>query len=168
MNRNLKTRQYLLSWQEADLFERVVREFLLDYCDVVRYTSYPRSWGIKFFYFIPFGIFIEDDRRDPRFLQAVEKLKGDLIKKITDNTMYNDVEQSKSTKMDHYFYDLSKKIKELLNDITLLNCPFGFNDPTFYRKDRLICSVISHEPIFVFRLTEKERRKLNSLGVVFD
>lgn len=160
-------KMYTISWDKARRFEPKMREYLLDKADMVRYSSYPKSTGLGCFFIIPF-VFDEDQRSEREFKEALNEWQADLIKKEAKNTLYNDVEQTSDYLVDHYYYRLSAGNRKRINGLTLLSNPFGLADPTFYRGEEMIGAVISHEPIIILFLTDRELRFLKDRLIHFD
>ncbi len=129
-------------------FEKHVTWFLQN-ADIVRWTR--RSWtkGIIFRKKIA-----GDD--DPQFKSAFEGLQVDFLRKVKNNQEYGEDETSQSN--EHYFFRLSprmkKKIKEeLLQWNSTLHLPtfYGFEDPAFYKGDKILGYIISHEGMVFVR-----------------
>ena len=161
-------KEYSLSFDKAEKSEQAVRKFLLRNSDSVRLTE-VHSVELGFF-----KIKRRGGEKDRRFIETLEKLKPFFIKKIINNKKFNDIEQSKKAKFTHYLYRLSPKLKLIINQEKLFfNYPntkdlYGFEDPTFYKNDLMIGSVITHEPIIIMYLTVTEKSTLEKKGVVFD
>jgi len=156
---------YNISFDSAREQEEMVRKYLLEKADIVRYTNYPNEWALGILVIIPFPIY--KNCRGKEFQKSLQEFKADFIKKETNNMLYNGVPQENHL-VDHYYYRLSDRMKKFINEITLLSNPLGFADPTFYKENKIICSIISHEPVFVFILDDSERQELNQKGIIFD
>jgi hypothetical protein len=165
-------KQYTLSFDKAQESEKIVRTFLLENSNIVRLTEI--SWTeIGFFKIKRFG-----GEKDRKFVETLEKLEPFFLKKITNNKRFDDIEQGKKSRFNHYYYRLSPILKSSINKQTLIWNSFppcseilifyGFEDLTFYKDDEMIGSVITHEPIIILHLTEPEKKKLEKQGVVFD
>ncbi len=148
--------------------EPVLRHFLLSHSDSIRLTEI-RHVEIGFFRIKRFG-----GEKDIKFIETLGKLKPFFIKKITNNQKYNDIEQHKNAKYNHYFYRLTPTLKTIINKEKLFfNYPHfgslhGFEDPTFYKKEVMMGGVITHEPIIILYLTAGEKSALEKKGVFFD
>lgn len=161
--------QYQLSWDEARENEPAIRSFLLKKANIVRYTVRHDGIGCIGLYFIPLvPTFPKNYQKHSKFREFQEKHKEDYIRKETNNYLYDDVPQFPGSRFHHYYYKLTENILSEINEITLLSSPYGFEDPTFYYNNQIVCSVISHEPIIVLFITEEERKGLNQEGVLFD
>ncbi|MEI8143569.1 MAG: hypothetical protein WCG48_03085 [Candidatus Berkelbacteria bacterium] len=159
---------YLLSFDEARSNELLIRKFLLSKASKVRYTMRHEGWGCGLLIILPFILPPKNYFRDMKFKETIKNLGKDFIEQKIDNTLYNDVANSRNSRFHHYFYRLSKNTTAEINKMTLLDSPYGFEDPTFYIDDLMIGSIISHEPVFVLYLTQEERRSLNQKGIVFE
>lgn len=149
--------------------EKVIRQFLLKNSDILRLTEHHWS-EIKFFKIKRHG-----GEKDEKFLSTLESFKQYFIKKVISDKKFNDLKQPGKSKFTHYFYKLSPKIKNLLNEETLLwnHCFesknfYEFEDPTFYNKNVMLACAVTHEPYIVLYLTEKEKKSLEKQGVLFD
>lgn len=157
--------------------EEAVRKFLLKGSNTVRLTRV--NWSVSLFGFLTavnrkFGKQFGNDN-DPKFISFRDKIQKDFIRKAVNNKKYANIQQGKQ-KWEHYFYRLSNDMKALFNKETLFFNPllsasspnfYGFEDPTFYRKDKIIGYVISHERMVVLYLTEQEKKLLEKQGVFF-
>jgi hypothetical protein len=95
-----------------------------------------------------FGIrrFVPTDT-DEHFEKTKALLKKDFIRKERNNRRFNDITQPSGT-FEHYFYKLTPKLKRLLRDDEYCDSGrklYGFEDPTFYRKGKIIGCYISHD-----------------------
>jgi hypothetical protein len=141
--------------------EIILRQFLLEKADKIRLTRY--IWGI---------IFKHGQDSDPKFIMVKNNLNTDLLRVEKNNTKFNDIEQGNQV-FEHYFYQFSDNIKNLLNKETLFfdQIPnssksfYGFQDPTFYINNKMLSCVISHEQEIIFDLSEKEISLLKSKSV---
>ncbi len=162
--------EYTLSFDNAEESEEIVREFLLKNSDSLRLTE-VHSINLGFF-----KINRDGGVKDEKFIETLDRIKPFFIKRITNNKKYNNIEQRKKAKFTHYFFKLSPKIKKMISQSTLFwnyaplshGLFYGFEDPTFYKKDIMIGCVITHEPIILLYLTPKEKLKLEKKGVFFD
>ena len=161
-------KKYTISFDKAKKSEQTIRKFLLCNSDSVRLTEVHS---------IEFGFFKINKKvgeKDKKFIETLEKLKPFFIKRITNNKKFNDIEQSKKAKFNHYFYRLSPTLKSIINKEKLFfNYPnievlCGFEDPTFYKDDVMIGSIITHEPIIILYLTVMEKSTLEKNGAFFD
>ena len=75
---------------------------------------------------------------------------------------------------EYYFYDLNEDLKEILNLETMVwsvspQLPgdrfYGFEDPTFYQKNKIMGEVISHKGDIYLYLSDSEKKKLEAEGV---
>ncbi len=147
--------------------ENIVRQFLLINSDTFRITS-ARWVELGFLSLIRKG-----GKNDPKFIDAKRKLEKYFVKKIINNKRYDNLEQFKNSEFEHYFYKLSKEMKNRINKETLIwqvNPPenktfYGFEDPVFYKKDKIIGFVISHECYIFLNLNKPEKKNLNRKGV---
>jgi hypothetical protein len=165
----MERKKYHLCFDKAEKYEKDIRRFLLSSSDVIRVTEH--HWTeVKLFKITKYG-----GEHDERFMAVVKELKPFFIKKIINNEKYEGIVQSKKAEFTHYFYKLSPKFKKMLCEDTIiwLDAAFsknfyGFEDPTFFKKNTMIGSVISHEPIISLYLTDKEKKELDRKGVMFD
>ena len=74
----------------------------------------------------------------------------------------------------YYYYMLSKNLKKMINKEGLFVGWGGgspifpcFRDPTFYRNNKMLADVVSHEPEVTLYLTIAEKEHLQRIGVVF-
>ena len=139
--------------------EQILRCFLIHNTDTIRLTRI-----IWHHLILPYKTIGSD--KDPKFIQLVTSLKDDLIKKEVSNKKFNDVEQGKRKRFEHYYYKLSPAIIKTLNTETLsFKTPpntlfYGFEDPTFYKNNRMIASIISHENTAILYLDDKQAKEL--------
>lgn len=166
--------QYMTTFENTKESEGVLRKFLFDNSDKVRFTNTPIAFeaekkGNKF---MIMSDGVAEAESGQEFQKTLEELKPDFIKQVINNKKYNDIEQSRNSRFTHYFYKLSNKIKEMITEETLFfHYPVnqskfhGFEDPTFYKGEEMIASVISHEPLVFLYLTTKEKEYLEFKGV---
>ncbi|MDO8656560.1 MAG: hypothetical protein Q7K45_04940 [Nanoarchaeota archaeon] len=163
-------REYTISFNQAILSEKVILSFLLQTSNVVRFTEV--HWReLSFLELEKLG-----GDNDLKFVNTLNMIHHFFIRKITNNQRYNDIPQRKSFEYNHYFYRLTAKLKALLSKETLFwsSMPpyatifYGLEDPTFYKEDEIIGSIITHEPIAILYLTLSEMRELKRKGVKFD
>lgn len=147
--------------------EAIVREFLLHKADTIRLTSVVRT-ELRWFKIIKRG-----GQQDPQFVKTLNRLHQDFQRKVTNNKRFDDIRPGKKAIFTHYFYRLSVNLKKKLNQETLFWLLFpptsknfyGFEDPTFYHKNKMIGGVISDERYFFLYLTEAEKKRLEAQGV---
>ena len=159
--------------------EPIIRRFLIYNSNVLRLTRFKikkwrpiqeRLWA-KF-------CSNENKDEDHIFEKLLGKLKKDLIKVETNNKKFNEITQSKGSSFDHYYFKMSKEIKERLNKGKLISYPsgsyfdeacnfYGFEDPTFYKNDKMFGCYITHEGDVVLYLTKAQRKSLENKGVRF-
>lgn len=155
--------EYLISdIHECYRLEGAVRQFLLSESDQVRFTaiesddsnSNPHS----------------DVQKHHSFLSTPQILSEDLISNEVSQVRFNGVKQSEG-EFRHFYYRLSPRLKEMLNQQTLLwgswnwGAFYGFEDPTFYSGrtgwKEMVGSVISHEPLIYLYLNNEDYKKLD-------
>ncbi|MEJ0021831.1 MAG: hypothetical protein WDN47_04660 [Candidatus Doudnabacteria bacterium] len=182
MNENeYKTKEYMVWFSRSDATEPAIRNFFFTNSNTVRFTRYF-SKKLNFLNFINFEMgkssvepgFVE---KEQRFLKQFSELKEDFVKEVRDNTKYNDIEQgvwNKNKLFVHYFFNLSDKMKQKLNETLLVWWPhsdkqfYGLEDPTFYNNRQMIGSVITHESAAMLNITPDEKGFLIKQGVIFD
>ena len=169
-----------LNKKEFEKQEELIRRFLLKNSSILRLTRI--TWCPALFGFITLigkkgskKAFGTDT--DPKFIKFNERLESDFIKRIVNNKKYNDLKQPLNQKYEHYFYKLSRKLRDLINKETLFFTNinnyydtenfYGFEDPTFYKNKEMIGYVISHELQVGLYLTEKERHNFENKGIKF-
>ncbi|MBI2147810.1 hypothetical protein HYU19_05045 [Candidatus Woesearchaeota archaeon] len=143
--------------------EKALRSFFLQKADILCMTS--TRWTEWEF---PFKIRRYGGDADKKFVDTTKSLRTDLVKKKTNNKRYGDVAQGKHSVYTHYFYRLSRQLKKKLSEETLFWNMFppssrqfyGFEDPTFYRGNRMVGGVVSHDRYLFLYPTEKERKAL--------
>lgn len=153
-------KEYLLILDEirdskkADKVEAVVRDYLFSQADKIRLTQKKTRFGLLFK-----KIGYDDD---PKFQQTLKNLQDDFFSKETDNELFH-LDQHKGKVFNHYYYKFSPKIKDIINKLTLIwmfegpdhKSPFyGFEDPSFYKDEKLITHVVSHERMIYLYLDE--------------
>lgn len=148
-------REYFIGFNEIDypektdpnksaIIEVALRNYILSQADTVRLTQTETRYGFLFRK--------KGHDQDPKFQKTLEALKDDFIRKEIDKERYH-IEQGFGQTFKHYFFKLSPRIKEIINKYTLVwmfwpqleSELYGFEDPSFYKDDRLIAHVISHE-----------------------
>ena len=153
--------------KDSKRLEVSIRRFLLKNSDVLRLTR--MCYRENFFN-------IKGDNHDPIFIHVKKNLQKYFIKKVRSNKRFNDISQGKNISFEHYFYKLSKKIRDLINKETLFYYVpalhpkdnfYGFEDPTFYKKDRMIGCVISHEKMVAIYLSDYEKNTLEKKSISF-
>lgn len=164
-----KREEYYLEFDQARQYDRSITEFLLEYCDTVRYTvtNFSHSCSCVTFLFVPIPIFNKDIYRDKRFQNTLDQFSISLLREKRDNTKYNNIQQG-NRKFHHYFYKTNNATLKYIKQYGILENPYGFEDPTFYKNNQMIASVISHEPIIILFLTDQERQALNRKNVIFE
>src|SRR3989338_8183711 len=145
--------------------ELIVRSFLLQQSDTLRLTR--QSWSVfSWFRFQKFG---HDEDLD--IIRVLKTLKEYFRKKIKSNRMD---EKGKIKEFEYYFYDLKDDLKEIVDIETIVwgvspQLPgdrfYGFEDPVFYRKNKILGEVISHEGDIYLYLTDAQKKKLEAEGV---
>ena len=171
---------YEVIYENAENSEKIIRKFLLDSSNVVMFANVPTLVINKSKFKKPrlFG-----HERDPEFIKFLKKIKKDFIKKIYKDrnchmSKYGGCQDSYHGY--HYYYSLSKEIKDMVNKETLIpynsiNRPvrnirkqfYHFEDPTFFKDNKLVGYVITHEPEFKLFLTLHEKQTLEKNDVVF-
>lgn len=159
-------------------WEKTLRDFFLNNSDTLRLTRI--TWGSSLF-----GLITIINKKsgktggtdnDPKFIEFRDSIKKDFIKKIVSNKKYSNIKQPLKQKFEHYFYKLSEKIKTLINKNTLFfnlllskssDDFYGLEDPTFYKKGKMLGCVISHEQQISLFLTNKEKEMLERKGIEF-
>ena len=144
--------------------EKIIRKFLLSNSDKVRLTA------IWWFEFVFFRIVRKGGEKDFEFTHVRDQLKKDFIIKVINNKKYESISQFKHSKFEHYFYRLSDSLKYKINSETLIwkvtppisEFFYGFEDPVFYKKNKIIGSVISHESYIFLHLTDSDRKRLET------
>ncbi|MDO8553698.1 MAG: hypothetical protein Q7S22_02735 [Candidatus Micrarchaeota archaeon] len=161
------TKEY---WVDTDKTkEELIRLYLLKNSDALRLTRMEQT-TLGLFYIKKL---VEDD--DPFFLAVVKNLEKDFLKKVINNKRFNDLPQGKNSKYQHYFYKLSANIKKMLDKETLFwwvmppknDSFYGFEDPSFYKKGKMIGSIISHEMYVALYLSVKEKIALENKDFIF-
>ncbi len=163
-------REHTISFDRAIKAEKAIRTFLLRESNVVRFTE------VHWSELSPLKLEKLGGDEDIKFINALNMLHPFFIKKITNNKRFNDIPQRKSFKYNHYFFRLTPKLKRLLTKETLFwsSMPpystsfYGLEDPTFYKEEGMIGSIITHEPIAILYLTASEKKELQRKGVKFD
>ncbi len=181
----MKRREYSLSFQKAEKAEKELKKFFLKEADMVRFTHRPiaqTSKGSKAFVVLGVGksrdkkSVVHGDKKDPFFVQLLKELQKDFVKKARNDLLFYGIKH-KGELFDHYFYRLSSGMKKRLNSNSLCkpccaNYPMRrlpyFEDPTFYKKGKMIGSIISHEPMVFLFLTDDEKKGFDRLNVEFD
>ncbi len=145
--------------------EPIVRSFLLQRSDTFRLTRL--NWQVfSWFRFQKWG---HDD--DLNVIRVLNTLKEYFRKKIKSNRMD---EKGKIKEFEYYFYDLDSDLKEIIDTETMVwnvlpQLPgdrfYGFEDPTFYKKNKIVGEVISHEGDIYLYLSDSEKKKLEAEGV---
>ena len=152
-------REYVLGFNNVFKSERVVREFLCEKCNTVRFTLIETKQ--------------RGGEKDATFLATVDHLRDDFIEKEVDSCRYT-IEQGGNILYTHYYYWLSMRMKLILSNKTLLwdvfsqdiPCEFyGFSDPLFCNAHKgfydIIAITISHEPYINFHLEIKDKYELD-------
>ena len=161
-------KEYWVEEQQALKFESELRSFLFQKADMLRLTYEPWTEGF-FWWRVRHGA-----ENDPEWIRTKENLRLFFMKKVVNNKRFNDLEQGK-WKYTHYFFRLTRKIKDMLTHETLfwsVNPPvaggpfYCFEDPTFYKGDDLIGGVISDMPYVFLYLTDTERKQLEKKGLL--
>ena len=152
--------------------EKIIRNFLLSHSDMLRldnepWTVFPVLNWKKFSLIRRLG-----NQEDQEFLKTLSNLKEVFIEKWADTEKYH-VEQPTNHLTEHYLFNLTVKLKKLLNESTLFwmtyQEPFyGFENPSFYRKQELLGHVISHERIILLNLFSEEVIELKNQGIDFN
>lgn len=145
--------------------EKIIRKFLLSKSNNIRLTR------IQWYEFLPPKKLGTDE--DLKFIGCSKNLEKSLIKRILANWKYNHIIQSKENNIEHYIYKITNKIRLLINKETLFwnSSPpnsigfYGFEDPTFYKKDELIGGIISHEKMIYINLSDNEKKSITKKGI---
>lgn len=162
----MESREYILEFDNARRAEPAVRDFLLQKCDVVRFTV-VRTWSGCLF---PRKI---GGNKDPHFRKTLEALQDDFIESEVNNLKYN-VEQGKRL-FTHCYYRLSPQLKALFKKEGILYFPFmlpekessfyGYEDPNFCKAGddsyEIIGSVVSHEPYIQLYIDSEDKASIN-------
>jgi len=174
----MKRKKYIISFAQAWKAEKLFKNLFLKHADMLRLT---RSEWIE--YKIGFPRLITKQHyghdADPHFQDSMKAFKPYFLRKIRNNMRFNDIPQPNNQQFTHYFFRLSQKIKDMVNDESLYFYPgtggpnyskhfYGFEDPTFYKSEQMIGSVIGHEPIVTLFLIDSEKKQLGKQGVKFD
>jgi hypothetical protein len=163
-------KKYSVSFQQALQKEETIKNFLFEHSNIIRLTEIhwsSKNWNSD-------EISHLGGSGDAKFRRTSEKLQADLLKQMSNRERFNDVEQNLDTDFNHYFYRLSDRIKKFIDEEWLYftcshsNYFYGLEDPTFYYDDRMIGSVISHEPIVMLYIEERDKDILEQQGVQFD
>jgi len=146
--------------------EPVVRSFLLQQSDSLRLSR--QSWKVfSWFHFQKCG---HDEDLDA--IRVLNTLKEFFRKKIKSNRMD---EKGKIKEFEYYFYDLNLDLKEILSAESIVwkvspQLPgdrfYGFEDPVFYRKNKILGEVITHKRDIYLYLSDSEKKKLEAEGIV--
>lgn len=125
---------------------------------------------------------------DPLLTPVLESLKPFFIKRVKkkpycfmvgDKTVKISKASEKKFFKDYawqeaFFYRLSPKLKELLNKTTLIwsfddnkKGFYGFEDPAFFKDNKIVGYVITHEGMIVLYLTDREKKELEKKGIKF-
>jgi len=162
----MKTRRYTISFKNAGKSERIIKNFLLNRTDKIRFTLTPyyTEW-------INFKRIKYDQYKNSGFIKFLKLIEKDLINKKTKKGKLFGFRYH----YEYYAYKLSKRLKSILNKTRLtftinnkIKGFYGFYDPCFYRKNKITAKIISHEPMFLLYLTKKEKKILEEKGVIFD
>ena len=182
----MKRGKYSSSFDNAYKSEKVFRTYFLKNSDVVRFKRL--TWK-KFsdFNFISdcgfpktkiFSLFKEKGTdKDERFVRVIKNFEKEFIKKEKRKqkcfSPFNFKLKITASIVKYYFFKLSKKLKRDMNEQGLLFHSqyskkfYGFENPAFYRKNKLIGKVINQEPMILINLSKNERIKLGK-KVKFD
>lgn len=161
-------KEYWIEEDQCYQCENVLRNFFIKKADRMRVTHVP--WTEGFFWRVRHGT-----ENDLEWIKTKESIRPFFIKKVVNNKRFNDLEQGK-WKYTHYFFRLTKEIKDMLTKETLLwpvNPPassgsfYCFEDPTFYKGNNLIGGVVTHEPYTFLYLTDIERKQLEKKCLTF-
>ncbi len=158
--------QYCINIKKTS--EKLVRDYLLRNSDTVRFTKSPEGQLVGFFRYEKFA-------DSPRFTETLKKLEKYFIKTMRNNERFNEIPQGKNDLYEHYFYRLEPGLKKLINKETIFyyTIPpssenfYALEDPTYYKKGKMLGSVTGHEPCVFLYITEKEKRKLEKSGFIF-
>ncbi|MBI3032350.1 hypothetical protein HYY69_02655 [Candidatus Woesearchaeota archaeon] len=163
--------EYFWQYSRNKKHELLIRQFLLVKADTLRLTRIINTeWKFPF-RFVKYG-----DDNDKRFLQTLALLRPYFIKKIANNKRFNDISQG-NNQFEHYFYQLSKQMKQKINKNTLFWWKaepyitgdfYCLEDPCFYRGKEMISVVVSHEQYIILYLTSSEREKFERQGIIFE
>jgi len=137
----------LLTIDEANRTEKILREYLLSAADSVRMARVGSSY--LSFQIIPHPI---------------------KFKKFTNMLSKEDVKSSS----DHeWVFAMTDNIKKYLNQVTLFSegkdkIFHGFTDPKFYKGETEIASMISNERILNLYIPDSDKAELAKKGVYLD
>ena len=128
--------------------EYFIKYYLLKHADTISFIYNP--WREVSYFII---IRKKGTKNDKKFIDTLEKLRKNFIKKENKN------------KHSIYYYKFSDNIKQMFNTKKLFNqlTPefsknfYGFEDPTFYKNNKIIGGVISHENYFYVYLDNKQK-----------
>jgi hypothetical protein len=157
-------RKFYSSFENAEKSEKIIRQFAFDNANFVRLTKVS-----SFNFFEKIG-----GNKNTKFLEIFENLRPFYVKKIINNKLFNDIEQAKKSRFEHYFFKLDLPVKKIFKEESILFDEFksknfyGFADPTFYIDNEILVSIITHEPIVILYLTDSEKSILENKTVIFD
>src|SRR6185369_11571661 len=135
----------------------IILDFLLQGSDSVRLTE--QKWTeLGVFSYKKLG-----GENDEKFHATLKGLEKDYVKKETNNKKYNDIEQPGKSLFTHYFYRLSDEIRDkfkndpvLFEAMNLPVCFYGFDDPVFYKDEKMVGGMITHENMVFLSLSDEE------------
>lgn len=162
------TKEYWFEMPRGEKFsmaEKAISQILFKRSNIVRLTR--MNWREGFLFKK------KGDDKDTISIEVRKNLTPYFIRKEFGSRSYDLSKKNKSS--EHYFYKLSKKLKELLNKDGIFFYPavtkeyefYGFEDLNFYNNDKLIGEIISHERMGSLYLTVKDKKNLEKNGVIF-
>jgi len=145
-------------------WEKILRAFILSQADTVRLTrqTYKQLPNI----FATHG----GVDTDPRHVEVRKRLEQDFVREVVNNRRYPEFQQFKHSRFEHHFYRLSATVKDAINSETFLTYPlfgalYGYEDPTFYKEERYVGTVVSHEGYLQLSLNQPEQDNLVKDGI---
>ena len=156
-------KQYSVSLDKDS--EPILRSYLLDYADTFRITRAEPWMEVHFFKINKFGT---DD--DPKLIAGQQTIRKDLFRKVASHKRYNDVYMGKRRRFIHQYYKLSVDLKQILNQETLgfgveSKTFYGYEDPTFYRGDQMLCSTMTLKGKIICNFTPSQVKLLMDKGL---
>ena len=148
-------------WEDVGKAEPIIREFCLVNSDTVRFTRITPHVNFK-----KIGT-----NNDEKFIKNMYNLSEFFLQKTVNNIRYENIEQMPNSKYEHYFYRLSTKMKDLINNQTILYDPvysekfYCLDDPLFYKSGKLLGGCITHEPYFILDIDESQKATFEKRGL---
>lgn len=156
-------KQYMIALDKYN--EPTLRSFLLDYTNTLRITRAEPWLEIHFLKISKYG-----NNEDPKYIAGQQTIRQDLFRKVASHKHYNDVYAGKRRRFIHHYYHLSIPLKQLLNKEVLnfsveSNIFYGFEDPVFYRDDKIICAVMTLKNKAICNLNNAQVKYLVDSGL---